>query len=304
MELVKNPSNARLLFDKLDLAYINENMVGKEFENNWLECKEKSRSDHGGLDDTDKKYFAKALSGFANTAGGVLIFGLEARTKEEIDQIQSIKPIQQLKRFESALREYESRAVERHVLGVEYKPIKTAGEDEGILAILIPESPHLPHRSLKDKDFYLRAGGVFSPLPLTLIEDLLFRRVRPKLNIHFYAQERDLFNIVVILRNDGKVSARWPYITIRLPNAVEPPKYELDGTVLHTWIVMEEFQGKVGAFLVFRNGANLIVHPGTEVPLLEFSIVNVNNWRNHKFLTCVAAENMFPLEEEKTIEFF
>lgn len=161
-------NNGRILFDKISLDYINRQMVGQQFENNWLECKQKSHANKTGLDESDKSNFAKALSGFANTSGGVVIFGLDARKVDGVDIIQSIRPVKNLRSFESDLRECESRVVERIVLGVEYRIIETA-ENEGLLAVYIPESAHLPHRSLRDGGFYIRAGGVFSPLDLNLI---------------------------------------------------------------------------------------------------------------------------------------
>lgn len=289
-------TNARLLYEKLDLTYINENMVGKEFENNWLECKEKSRASHGGLDEAEQAYFAKALSGFSNTAGGVLIFGLEARKRDGIDQIQSIKPIQQLKRFESALREYESRAVERPVPGVEYRAIRTGESDEGMLATFIPQSPHVPHRSLKDKDFYLRAGGVFSSLPLTLIEDLLFRRVRPQLNIGFYWQ--DMNDILVVLKNPGRTTAKWPHIVIRLPAEIDHKPQVLYGDKNSAWALAPEHRGQPGPFLFFTQSTHLILHPGSEIPLVILQvrpIIGIDH-RRISFDVYVTAENMVPIE--------
>lgn len=147
-------SDAVVLFQKLDLAYVQQELIGQEFENNWLECKEKSGADRGGLDEKDKSNFAKALSGFANTSGGVLNLRIGGQEADEIDEIIGIRPIKELRRFESALREHESRVVERLVPGVEYKAIETTA-GEGMIAIYIPESPHLPHRSLSDYKFYI-----------------------------------------------------------------------------------------------------------------------------------------------------
>ena len=59
----------RRLFERLTIDYIKAEMLGQEFENNWLECKEKQRADRHDVDQGDKSVFAKALSGFANTSG-------------------------------------------------------------------------------------------------------------------------------------------------------------------------------------------------------------------------------------------
>jgi len=256
-------SNAAVLFEKLDLSYVQEELVDHEFENNWLECKEKSGADRGGLDEKDKSNLAKALSGFANTGGGVLIFGLAARKRDEIDEIIGIRPIKDLRRFESALREYESRLVERLVPGVEYKQIETS-PGEGMAAIYVPESPHLPHRSLQDHKFYIRAGGTFSSIGVSLIEEMFSRRKKPMLE--FLVKD----NLTVVLANRGEASARHPYVVFRLPDLVGGTGYELDGnTRLTSWIHQYEYKSIKGRFLAFKGGGNLVIHPHAEVPLLE-----------------------------------
>jgi hypothetical protein len=156
-------SNATVLFKKLDLNYVRQELIDHEFENNGLECKEKSGADRGGLDEKDKSNFAKALSGFANTSSGVLIFGLAARKKDEIDQIIGIRPIKELRRFESALREHESRIVERLVPGVEYKAIETSPGEGMVLCRGRPDRCPLPagaHRrcSRSPRAFVLRCA--------------------------------------------------------------------------------------------------------------------------------------------------
>ena len=237
--------NAESQFLKLDLSYIEQQMVGNDFESNWLECKEKQRADHGGLDQGDRSNFAKALAGFANTSGGVLIFGLEARKDgDEIDQIVGLKPIRELRRFESALREQESRVVERLVVGVQYKRLNTA-PDEGLIAIYVPASDCPPHRSQIDSKFYLRAGGTFSSMPISLIEDLFARRQRPALQ--FIVREASHQELIVALANHGRASARNPYVIFRIPQGVTQSGYELNGnTRLESWIQVYEYKGQKG----------------------------------------------------------
>ncbi|MDD5438006.1 MAG: ATP-binding protein [Patescibacteria group bacterium] len=260
-------SNARALFDKLNPDYISAEMVGKEFENNWLECKIKEGKDPNGLDESDKSHFAKALSGFANTSGGVLIFGLNARRKDGIDIIQSVEPIKNMAKIESALREQESRLVERAVFGVEYKAIPMDG-DQGLIAIFIPESARLPHRSMKDRHFYIRAGGTFQALDLNIIEDLFSRRLRPKLE--FILRPLGGNEFMVCLANPGEVTAKDPHVVFRIPDHFNTTGYELDGnTRLHTWVQINDYKGQKGRFLAFQDGINRPVHPSSEIQLLQ-----------------------------------
>lgn len=299
--------NARSLFEKLDLAYVQNEMIGKEFENNWLECKEKSRSEQGLFDQSDRSNFAKALSGFANSAGGVLIFGLEARKdKDEIDQIIALKPIKELRKFESALREHESRIVERIISGVEYRRLPT-GDDEGLLAVYVPESERPPHRSLADNKFYIRAGGIFSSMSVNLIEDLFARRQRPALELCIREDSGNDF--IVSLMNRGKTSAKHPYVVLGLTQDFSPTGYELNGnTRLESWVPVSEYKGMKGRFVAFQAGHSLVVHPDSEVALLKLRYTfNERNLGGRMTTTWtfnyyVYAENMLPVEREFVIK--
>ncbi len=299
--------NARSLFEKLDLAYVQNEMIGKGFENNWLECKEKNRPEQGLFDAGDKANFAKALSGFANSAGGVLIFGLEARKdKDDIDQIIALKPIKELKKFESVLREHESRIVERIVAGVEYRRLPT-GEDEGLLAVYVPESDRPPHRSQVDSKFYIRAGGVFSSMPVSIIEDLFARRQRPALELCI--RDDSGHDFIVSLRNRGKNSAKHPYVVLGLTPDFSPTGYELNGnTRLESWVTVAEYKGIKGRFVAFQAGHSLVVHPDSEVALLKLRYAsterNLGGRMTTTWIFCyyIYAENMLPVESEFVIK--
>src|SRR5262245_39865293 len=56
----------------------------------YLEFKQKKNRSHGSLDDSDKFQFSRALSGFANSDGGVLVWGV-ATDKHEC--AEKLKPI-------------------------------------------------------------------------------------------------------------------------------------------------------------------------------------------------------------------
>lgn len=289
--------SAKILFDKLTLDYINAEMLGKQFENNILECKQKDRPENGNIEMGDKAKFAKCLSGFANTGGGVVVFGLDARKQDGIDEITAITPISELKKFESGLREIESRVVERNIQGVEYKRLETEPE-KGLLAVYIPQSLTPPHRSLVDHHFYIRAGGTFQPLDLPLIEDLFHRRQQPKLSL--IAKLADSLHIYVYLKNDGEVTAKDPYVVLKLPEGLSLTGYELDGnTRQFSCIALNSFNELSGHLLAFKNGSATPIHPKSEVPLFSLRIVNGQSaGRTFKFNHYIYANDMKPVEGE------
>lgn len=289
--------SAKILFNKITLDYIKAEMLGKQFENNWLECKRKDKPENGNIDIGDKARFAKCLSGFANTGGGVVVFGLDARKRDGVDEITALAPIHEVRKFESGLREIESRIVERNVPGVEYKTIETA-PGKGLVKVYIPQSSTLPHRSLVDHHFYIRAGGTFQPLDLPLIEDLFQRRLRPVLSLE--AKIADSLHVYVYLQNNGEATAKNPYLVFELPEGLSLSAYELDGTTRQTsCIALSSFNKLPGRFIAFRDGSTTPIHPKSEVPLLSLRIVNGQTLgRVFKFKHYIYADDMAPVVDE------
>lgn len=293
--------SAKIFFDKITLAYINAEMLGKQFENNILECKQKDSPENGDIEMGDKAKFAKCLSGFANTGGGVVVFGLDARKQDGIDEITAIAPISELKKFESGLREIESRVVERNIQGVEYKRLETES-GKGLLAVYIPQSPTPPHRSLVDHHFYIRAGGTFQPLDLPLIEDLFHRRLKPVLS--FAARDIGNKQMWVYLKNTGDGTARNPYLVFEIPEGASLNGWELDGHTRQTSCVqMSSFKERYGNFVAFRAGSTLPVHPQAEIPIARLdSTGRIGGDPTFRINYFIYADDMAPVEGQISIQ--
>jgi hypothetical protein len=93
------------------------------------------------LEDYDKKNLAKALSGFANSSGGVLLWGVKGNT------VPTLTPIAQIQTFMGKLLELGGLATEPSVLGIDGTWIPSKHDSTaGFGAIFVPESSLLPHR--------------------------------------------------------------------------------------------------------------------------------------------------------------
>jgi predicted HTH transcriptional regulator len=101
------------------------------------------------LTEVAKKVLGKALSGFANSAGGVLVLGLDARRGEDgVDAAADLRPFQQLKLLETLITQAISDLLQpkQSTIRVASIPSYTAS-DTGYVVIDIPRSERRPHRS-------------------------------------------------------------------------------------------------------------------------------------------------------------
>src|SRR5262249_32477059 len=139
----------------------------------------------GRLHDDDWKNLAKAISGFGNSEGGVIVWGVKCRSDPVRGDVPSGKvPIQKPKRFVSWLESAVSGCTVPAHRGVEHHAITDATGSSGFVATLIPRSHVTPLQSIKPAgtlQFYMRAGSSFLPVPHAVLAGM-FGRV-PQLEI-------------------------------------------------------------------------------------------------------------------------
>jgi hypothetical protein len=132
------------------------------------------------LDDSDKWQYSRALSGFANSDGGILIWGIETNHQEEASKLKSIAAVQD---FHAALKKSLINCTQPVVDGVELEEIlKTGSLTEGYVKCLIPGSDKTPHRAMiANREYYKRTTEGFYKLEHFDLEDMFGRRPRPAL---------------------------------------------------------------------------------------------------------------------------
>lgn len=142
----------------------------------------KRSADNGGgarLHNNDRKNLAKAISGFGNSEGGVIVWGVEcSRDPVTGDVASEMAPIQQVARFRSLLEGVISGLtvpphgkVQNHAISNE--------DGSGFVATLIPMSNHAPHQTVNEKRYYMRAGSDFVPVPHAVLAGMFGRRPQP-----------------------------------------------------------------------------------------------------------------------------
>jgi len=119
------------LFDSIDLEFIENCIANNEVETLTLEFKTVSGTDL--KDKNDRSNFATALSGFANSSGGIIIWGVVAdKNSDGIDCAMDKKEIEPLSLFLSKLEDFTGQFVIPTVEGVRHKKILSSeSEDKG-----------------------------------------------------------------------------------------------------------------------------------------------------------------------------
>ncbi|CAG0936474.1 hypothetical protein TFLX_05349 [Thermoflexales bacterium] len=198
-----------------------------------VDFKEKRDRRVATLDEDDKVNLAKAISGFANSGGGVLIWGVEDKTLNP-------KPITNVSEFMKAMLGLAAQLTDPIVQGIDGDCISSGTGLEGFGFVYIPESSLPPHRVvLSHKDiknhYYVRTGESFVTASHAQLEDMFGRRPQPRLSLSkeivFYSMDGDYAKLLILLgiENLGRGTARSPFFSIK----VEPPnkifEFGIDG---------------------------------------------------------------------------
>src|SRR4051794_31590165 len=78
--------------------------------------------------DDDKRNLVRALSGFANSSGGLIVWGVDARpNKDGVDCAVDFKPIADLPLFVSRLNQLTSEAASPVIDGIQHRAIAFDG---------------------------------------------------------------------------------------------------------------------------------------------------------------------------------
>ena len=230
--------------------YILQLPVG-EFD--WLEAKGRRSIDLtcNGVDENDvRQTLSKAISAFANSGGGTLVFGLanpiniwrvddggvsttikRPSTREWLEDI--IPNV-----VDPPLRKFNVYAISRS------SPTSQIVDGRAIFAIHVPDSEQAPHQAT-DNRYYGRVAGKSRPLSHRFVLDILSRRRHPIMSIQcsieserytprspipevhvFAVEKREKITRVVLAftaQNVGLVMARYVTCRIHLPYELLDP---------------------------------------------------------------------------------
>jgi hypothetical protein len=227
----------RSLFDRLrkeGWKVVKELISDHSPETLYLEFKCKAHDGQPGkLHDDDRKNLAKAISAFANTEGGCLVFGIrtERGKGDAPDYAKDAQPINALGAFKGCVEAILRDVVNPAPAGIELEAVEDRPEsDQGVLAIYVPQSICRPHRANMGpgdvrEHYYQRSGSRSDIMPHSMLAALLGRVPSPALylRIWIWSEEqpstRSKLRFSLELWNEGRGTARQP--AIRLFEVVE-----------------------------------------------------------------------------------
>jgi len=235
----------------------------------------------------DKKKLAKAISSFANAAGGTIIYGLEAvgGNQSKADVVQRAPGTKQLSILRSQVLSFIGQILEPPVPGIEVQSVRTDDQDNGFLCVFVPASDIGPHRSRLDREYYRRHGFGSYPMENFEIAEMFHRGVVPDLSLILEPRAFQPFVInhqlnhvtlsfVLKIKNEGRGIAKYPAIRL---SPKRSNMYGLDGNSNNGLKRL----ATSGDEDFFSGGADIVIYPGAEheVTVIEhrFSVVH-NQW--------------------------
>jgi len=258
------------LYSELTLAEIDRYILESQEEHLTLDFKIINRANLSHAD--DKKNLAKALSGFANSSGGVIIWGIEGRKNAEgIDCACGKKEINPLSLFMSRLNELTGEAVSPTVAAVRHRPI-VISDDCGIALTIVPESDSGPHMAKLGEDrYYKRSGDSFYRMEHYDLEDMFGRRKKPKLQLlaklafagggSNRVKKYVNVQVTLALENVGRGVAKAPLLKLIIKSNHQLSKFGIDG---NGHFGLEQLPPATGSKShLFGGSSTTVIHPGT-----------------------------------------
>lgn len=254
-----NTDALRLWFGKLTAARI-LSMVGAQQENRQLEFKLIGSA--AFTSDSDKSNLARALSGFANAEGGIVVWGVEARRDpqaDHIDQVIRAPGVSNGNLALSRLNELAPAACSPVPAGVDHRVVRSSKRNLVFLATLVPPSDSGPHMARLGEDrYYVRSGGSFLKMEHFQVADMFGRRARPILLVEPDTSAARQGEVSLRITNTGRGAARAVFIQLWANAPFFRNTYGVDGSHHEDLPVLRP--NKDGSWIHAAN-ADAVLHP-------------------------------------------
>ena len=195
-----------------------------------------------GKSNAKKAEIVKDVSAFANSSGGVLIYGIaEFQQRENRHRPEKIDPVDR-REFSKEWLEQIIQSIQPRVAGIVIEPV-SVDTSAACYVVTIPQS-HTAHQA-RDHAYYRRHNFNVLPMEDYEVRDVMNRRKNPKVRASIFASRRGdgEDSILVKLENIGGVLARDYMVDLKIPIdlgghiSVEEPAFldDLDGKYFYAF---------------------------------------------------------------------
>ncbi|OGT82092.1 MAG: hypothetical protein A3H91_10295 [Gammaproteobacteria bacterium RIFCSPLOWO2_02_FULL_61_13] len=215
------------LFSRLrdgECSALDELIADREPESLFLDFK---RSPNDGaarqLAPEDNKNLSKAISGFANSSGGVVVWGVDCRRDNATgNEVADKHPLLDAGGFNTKLQSAISRTTIPPHPGIQVVSFDEPGRAPvGYVAVLVPQSVIGPIRSVVTNHYHIRTGSDFGIVPHDVLAGMFGRAPQPNadLNVMSYPARLDsrpghlTIALGLIAVNLGSVVGERPYLS-------------------------------------------------------------------------------------------
>ena len=292
-------------FAQLDLAGVSRYVESRAEESLVLDFKTISKADLSNAE--DRRNFAIALSGFANSSGGLIVWGVDARkdSGQGPDVATALRAIDDLPMLVSRINDLTGSSVSPINERVRTKTMEDSAGC-GYAVTIVPESDLGPHMAQnREGRYYKRSGSSFYQMEHFDLADMFGRRRRPLLHAvvkltgqrggsRSSAGAEHVNAIAVFLRNAGRGSARnlFVRVSVNRPFWISSSGPEPDGRG-----GLSRFSEVSDTELILRGDSRMALHPGLEqaVIAVAFRYDNVAPARPDLRVRLQVAAEEFPL---------
>lgn len=204
-------SRARDLYERLVhggeaevLSFINQPVTEELF----LDYKQSADNGQGrALDQIDRNNLAKAISGFGNSEGGVIIWGVRCKPDPVRGDVPDKPvPLADPVKFKSLLEQATSGLTVPPHTRVQHHAIPPS-----FVVSLIPEGLHPPYQTVPELSYYIRSGSNFARAPHGVLAGLFGRKPQPSVKTYWFVADKAEYvergsartQLSVMLRNFG-----------------------------------------------------------------------------------------------------
>jgi len=194
-----------------------------EAEGLHLECKAPSEP---LLSRDLRNQLAIAASGFSNTEGGVIIWGMSTTRHAHtgLDILTQIESIGKCRRLEQQIKQRLPTLTTPPILNAQSNVLKKRQHDtKGVIVTYIPKSHGDPVQVAQNHIFYFRSGDEFIPAPFEMIKRLFAAIDSPDLTLNLdnklvRKNEDGSWKLPIVIRNRSSAVAEQTKLSVKIKN--------------------------------------------------------------------------------------